>query len=124
HILISLPEQPSQAQIQAARAKAEGIYQKVREGADFQQLAITESDAQTALQGGDIGWRKANQLPTLFADVVPALQVGEVSKPMQTDSGFHLVMLRDKRGGASLLVEQTHARHILIRPTEIRSEAE
>lgn len=124
HILIALPEQPSQQQIEAARAKARAIYEQVRNGADFQQLAMTSSDAPTALEGGDLGWRGADQLPTLFADVVPQLPVGGISEPLQTASGFHLVMVRDKRGGASQIVEQAHVRHILVRPTEIRSELE
>ena len=124
HILVSVPDQPSQEQLAQAREKVQAIYQQIRAGADFQQLAITQSDAQTALEGGDLGWRPANQLPTLFAEVVPKLAVGEVSEPLQAGSGFHLVKLLDKRGGVSQLVEQTHVRHILIRPTEIRSEQE
>ncbi len=124
HILVSLPDQPSQQQIEAARNEAQDIRRQLQEGADFRQLASTHSDAQTALEGGDLGWRSAHQLPTLFADVVPKLQVGQVSEPLQAASGFHLVMVQDKRGGASQIVEQSRVRHILVRPTEIRSEQE
>lgn len=124
HILIALPEQPSQEQLAEAQRKAEDLVRQLQEGADFQQLAMTHSAAQTALEGGALGWRSTDQLPTLFADLVPSLKVGQVAKPIVAGSGIHLIKLMDKRGGATQIVEQSRVRHILIRPTEIRSEYE
>lgn len=124
HILIAVPEQPSQEQLNEVQAKAQDLYRQLQQGADFQQLAVAHSDAQTALEGGLLGWRSAEQLPTLFVDLAPRMKVGEVAEPIAAGSGIHLIKLMDKRGGASQIVEQSRVRHILIRPTEIRSEYE
>ena len=124
HILIAVPEQPTQEQLAEVQAKAQDLYRQLQQGADFQQLAVAHSAAQTALEGGSLGWRSTEQLPTLFVEVAPRLKVGEVAEPIAAGSGIHLIKLIDKRGGASQIVEQSRARHILIRPTEIRSEYE
>lgn len=125
HILIAVPEAASPEQIQRARTKAEDILTQLKLGADFRQLAITYSDGQHALEGGDLGWRKGGQLPSLFADVVFTMKKGEISDLIRSPSGFHIIKLLDMRGGDEQhLVTQVHARHILIRPNEIVSDAE
>lgn len=123
HILIALPEAASPAQIQAARQKAEKTLEKLQAnaggGADFKETAIAVSDGQQALEGGDLGWRSAGQLPSLFAAQVPAMKVGELSGIIRSSGGFHIVKLLDYRGGKRHTVTQTLARHILIRTTEL-----
>ena len=103
-----------------ARARAEQLVAQLRAGADFQQAAMTYSDGRQALEGGDLGWRKANELPTLFTDIVVDMQPGEISDPVQSASGFHIILLADYKGSDRQIIRQTHARHILINTTEIR----
>ncbi len=124
HILVALPEAASPEQIQAARDKIGRIASELAAGADFAQTAIAESDGQQALAGGDLGWRNAGQIPRLFVDTVVAMQVGEVSEPIRSPSGFHLVKVVDKRGEAKQFITQTHARHILVAPTAVISDTE
>ena len=122
HILIALPEAATPKQIQAAREKAQEVLSELRGGADFSKTAITYSDGQQALNGGDLGWRKAGELPTLFSDVVLQLKVGEISDLIRSSSGFHIIKLVDHRGSDRHITTQTHARHILIRPNELTSD--
>jgi peptidyl-prolyl cis-trans isomerase SurA len=125
HILVALPEGASPQQIQDAQARAEDMLQRLRAGADFRQLAVAESDGQQALEGGSLGWREAGQLPSVFAEVASALGRGEISEPIRTSSGFHIVRMDDLRGGDERhIITQTHARHILIRPDELQTAAE
>jgi len=125
HILVSVPEAATPEVIQQARAKAESLRQRIVEGGeDFEQVAVAESDGQNALQGGDLGWRPSGRLPTLFARPVTLMNVGEVSDLIRSPSGFHLIKLTDRRGGQQSNIIQTHARHILIRPSAVMSEAE
>lgn len=122
HILIALPEGAAPEQVQAARAKAEELLQLLREGADFRQMAVTYSAGQQALQGGDLGWRTGGQLPTLFADVVPHMKPDELSEPLRSSSGFHIVKLLDKRGEETQYITQVQARHILIHVNALVSD--
>lgn len=124
HILVALPEAASPAQIQEARAKIERIAADLAGGADFAQTAIAESDGQQALAGGDLGWRNVGQVPRLFVDTVVKMAVNEVSAPIRSPSGFHLVKLVDRRGEAKQYVSQTRVRHILIAPTAVISPTE
>ena len=125
HILVSVPEAATPEIIQQARAKAESLRQRIVEGGeDFEQVAVAESDGQNALQGGDLGWRPSGRLPTLFARPVTLMNVGEVSDLIRSPSGFHLIKLTDRRGGQQSNITQTHARHILIRPSAVMSETE
>jgi len=124
HILISVPSQASPSEINQAREKAQRLVKEIRAGKDFSQQAIANSNGRNALKGGDLGWRKEAQLPSLFADVAPGLQVGEISEPLKSASGFHIIKVTDKRGGSSVMVTQTKVRHILVMPNEIRSEAD
>lgn len=114
HILIALPEAASPDQISAAQRRAEELVKRLREGADFAQAALSVSAGQQALQGGDLGWRKAGQLPSLFAAPVQKMVMGDISDPIRSPSGFHVIKLLETRGDERVLVIQTHARHILI----------
>jgi peptidyl-prolyl cis-trans isomerase SurA len=113
HILIATPEDASPDDIQNAQKKVENIYQQLLQGADFKQLAIRESNGSNALNGGDLGTRKANELPELFLQAIEGLQQGEVSKPIRSASGFHILKLASSSSNVEM-VTQTHARHILI----------
>ncbi len=124
HILIQVPSQTSRDQLKAAEKKANSLVKKLRKGADFSQTAISNSEGRNALKGGDLGWRKEGELPSLFADVVPSLNKGDISDPIRSASGFHIIKVTNKRGGTSKLVQQTRARHILVKQSEIRTEAE
>ena len=114
HILIATPEDASPEDIQQSQKKAENIYQQLLQGADFKQLAIRESNGSNALKGGDLGTRKANELPELFLQAIEGLQQGEVSQPVRSASGFHLLKLASSSSNTEM-VTQSHARHILIR---------
>jgi peptidyl-prolyl cis-trans isomerase SurA len=120
HILVSIPEAATGAQIDAADVEAQDIYRQLLLGANFSEMAIRHSDSQTGLEGGQLGWLKGDQLPTMFYNVVGDLDVGEVSEPVRTVSGFHIVKVNDMRGADQRSeVEQVSVRHILITPNEI-----
>ncbi len=119
HILIALAEGASAKQIAQARQTAEKVLADLRSGADFANLATTYSDGRKALEGGDLGWRKAGQAPTLFAGFIADMEKGEVSELIKSPSGYHIIKLADKRSSEKVVVTQTHARHILIRPDEL-----
>jgi len=122
HILIQVPSQAKKTVLTKAKKKAEDLVKSLRNGANFEQTAIANSDGRNALKGGDLGWRKEAELPSLFADIVPNLKKGSVSDPIRSASGYHIIKLSDKRGGNEQLVRQTKARHILIQESTIRSE--
>lgn len=123
HILILVPEGASPDEIRSNREVAEDALRQLKSGADFRQVAASVSDADDALQGGNLGWRTAEQLPELFVDAVSGMRVGDVSEALRSANGFHIVKLLDIRGNnAKLIVQQTHAQHILIRLNEVVSE--
>ncbi|WP_303904911.1 peptidylprolyl isomerase [Thiohalomonas denitrificans] len=122
HILIAVPEAASPEQVRKGRDEAEEILTQVRDGADFREMAVAHSDGQQALEGGDLGWRSREELPTLFADAVSGMEAGEVTDPIRSPSGFHLVRLEATRGQAEHLVQQNHAQHILISTNELVSD--
>jgi peptidyl-prolyl cis-trans isomerase SurA len=124
HILVSLPGNATPEQVAAAQSKAEQLLAQLQQGADFRQIAISYSDGQQALEGGDLGWRRAGQLPTLFAEVVMAMQTGEISPLIRSSSGFHILLLEGKRGEQKMMVRQVNARHILISTSELVSDSE
>ncbi len=125
HILVLVPEQASSDQIENRRRRAEEALRSIKSGADFAQVAAAYSDATDALQGGNLGWRSGARLPTVFADTVHQLQVGAVSGVLRSAAGFHVVKLLEKRSrDEAKVVDQTHARHILVRVNELTSEAE
>lgn len=119
HILIAIPPSADTQTINDAQEKANAIYEKASKGANFAEIAIAQSNGPAALEGGDLGWRKTTDLPTLFADIAPNLAIGEVSKPARSQAGFHILKLYDKRGETKQIVTQTKARHILIKTSEI-----
>jgi len=120
HILISVPESATAQEFAEAEREAQSVYDQIMGGADFATMAIQHSDSQTALEGGALDWRKGDQLPTLFADVVADLGPGDVSRPVRAVSGYHIVKIDDMRGvNQKSEVEQVHVRHILVSPNEI-----
>jgi peptidyl-prolyl cis-trans isomerase SurA len=121
-ILISVPSSATVSDIAAAQKKLDEIIVQISQGADFKQLAIANSDDQSALEGGDLGWRKQAQLPSLFTDALEGLKPGEISNPVRSGAGFHLLKLYDRKGGEEKLIEQHFSRHILLTPNEIRNE--
>ncbi len=124
HILITVPEAAAAAAIQKAKQRAELLLDELREGADFNHVAISSSEGRNALEGGDLGWRKAGQLPSLFATLAITMQVGDISELIRSPSGFHIIKLLEHRGGERHVVTQTNARHILIKVTEVTSDSE
>lgn len=123
-ILISIPNAASPQQIKAARAKAEKVRKQAESGESFAKLAIADSAGQHALKGGDLGWLTAGQLPTYFVRVVNVMTPGQISQPIRSPGGFHLVKLLGLRGGRKVTVTQTHVRHILIKITPTMSSAQ
>ena len=125
HILLRAPESASPEQILKLRQRGEQALKRAKDGENFAQLTASYSDAPDALQGGDLGWRAADRLPQLYADVAARLHEGEVSELLRSSAGFHIVKLVAKRGGSGpVSVQQTHVRHILIRINEVVSESE
>ena len=125
HILVVVPEQASAEKIQAARDKAGLAYSQLKEGADFAQVAAGYSDAKDALKGGDLGWRTGDRVPPLFEVELQKLKAGEVSPVLRSPNGFHILKLLERRSGVlPVVITQTHARHILIKTSEIVSESE
>jgi len=124
NILIPTPEAASSDDIQKAARKVGDVYQQLRQGADFGQMAIANSASENALEGGEMGWRKAGQLPPDFAKMLSSMPVGEITQPIRIPNGFIILKLEEKRGGSeNVLRDEVHVRHILIKPSEIRSEA-
>jgi peptidyl-prolyl cis-trans isomerase SurA len=116
HILIATPESATPEDISKAEQEAEFVYKRLEHGSKFEDLAIKESTGRNALQGGDLGKRKANELPLIFVDAVKNISPGEFSKPVKSASGFHLLYLVSS-SNEQLMIRQTRARHILIRTT-------
>jgi peptidyl-prolyl cis-trans isomerase SurA len=124
HILIAVPQEATPEQLDQASKRAADVYQRASSGEDFAKLAVAYSNSQTALDGGSLGWRKGSELPTFLTDVVAQLKPGQVSQPLRTPTGFHLVRLNDVRVAAEKSVEkQVHVRHILIKTTELADDA-
>jgi peptidyl-prolyl cis-trans isomerase SurA len=125
HILVLVPEQATPEQIDAKRRRADEALKQVRDGADFAQVAAGYSDAPDALQGGNLGWRAPARLPTVFADTVRSLQPGQVSGVLRSANGFHIVKLLEVRDrNQPTVIDQTRARHILVKVNEITSDSE
>jgi peptidyl-prolyl cis-trans isomerase SurA len=123
HILVSVPSSASPQQVEERTARAQGVYERARRGEDFGDLAVAYSDAGTALEGGKLGWRKANQLPSIVATVIPSMKPGEVTEIIRTPSGFNIFKVVEARGAEqATLVQQVHARHILMQPTAVEDD--
>jgi len=125
HILVLVPEQASADKIQASRQRAEQALEQLRGGAEFAQIAAEFSDAKDALQGGSLGWRPADRVPALFLDALQKMHHGEISPILRSPNGFHILKLVEQRSkGIPQVITQTHARHILIKTSELVSENE
>ncbi len=123
HILIRVPEEAATEDVQKAKTKVDEALSAITAGTSFAKVSASFSDAPNALEGGNIGWKSSGQVPALFLDALKTMQKGDVSAPLRSPNGFHILKLNDKRGGSSpLIIEQTHARHILIKLSEIMSE--
>ncbi|BCG62696.1 MAG: peptidyl-prolyl cis-trans isomerase SurA [Methyloprofundus sp.] len=124
HILISVSEGASAAEIQVEQAEADAVIVKLRAGADFKQMAVSMSDGANALQGGSLGWRTLNMVPTLFVDEVKVMQKGDISEPIRSPGGFHILKLMDATGADTHVITETHVRHILIKTNELVDDQE
>lgn len=124
HILIALPDNPTPEQVKRAEDKAKGLVGRLRGGADFAEVAVRESDGRNALEGGDLGWFEMGAVPSLVSDLAYTLAEGEISEPLRSTSGFHIIRLREIKAATPEDVTQTRARHILIRTNEIVSDAD
>jgi len=123
HIFLALPDGSTTNKVKAAIKKAKKISQQLKDGADFRKLAATYSNAQNALEGGDMGWLKTSQLPNLYIELASKMNRGDISQPTRSPAGIHIIKVVDfKASGGSALVNQTQARHILIRTNEITSD--
>ncbi|MGZ8258825.1 MAG: peptidylprolyl isomerase, partial [Methylotenera sp.] len=125
HILIRTPEEGSTEDVQKAKAKVDDAIKALQAGTSFAKVSASFSDAPNALEGGSLGWKSSTQMPALFLDALKAMQVGDISQPLRSPNGFHILKLTSKRGGNSpLVIEQTHTRHILVKLSEVTSEKE
>lgn len=123
HILIAFPGEPNQEEIAAERRRAEKVIELLNAGSDFTKIAIASSGDETALEGGDMGWKSINEMPTLFSELVDGQEKGTVLGPIRTGLGFSIVKILDIRGKEVVEVEEVESRHILIKPSVIMSEA-
>ncbi|RZU47361.1 periplasmic chaperone for outer membrane proteins SurA [Fluviicoccus keumensis] len=121
HILVSVPEAATPAQLDKARKRAEEALVALRGGQSLEQVAARYSTGDDALKGGDLGWRKEAQLPAVFADQIRGLKTGEYAGPIQTPAGFHILALLDRRGAEQMVIHQRQVRHILVKPSEVLS---
>ncbi|MEE7625046.1 peptidylprolyl isomerase [Methylobacter sp. Wu8] len=124
HILIAVKEGASSAEIQRAMSRAEDIVGSLRGGQDFSQTAISESDDANALKGGDLGWRTESEIPTLFVNEVSQMKQGDVSEPIRSPSGFHIIKVLELKGTDNHMIIKTKVRHILIKTNELVDDAE
>lgn len=125
HLLLVVPEAAGGETIQKIKSKAEDIMTQLNSGADFAQMVIANSDGQQALDGGDLGWRKLAEIPSIFADIITKMKVGDISSIVRSPSGFHIIKLAEKRDNEPQhIVTQTRARHILLQTDDVLSEEE
>ncbi|MGK0297827.1 MAG: peptidyl-prolyl cis-trans isomerase SurA [Gammaproteobacteria bacterium] len=122
HVLISLPESPTQEDLEQSRRLANKVQTELREDADIAAIAATYSDGDQALNGGDLGWLKYSQVPTLFVEFIATMEKSDISELIRSPSGYHIIKIMDIRDAEKLVVTQTLARHIFIKPSELNSE--
>jgi peptidyl-prolyl cis-trans isomerase SurA len=125
HILVQVPEQASAEKIQASKQRADQAWAELRGGAPFAQVSAGFSDAKDGLQGGNLGWRTADRLPTIFQEALQNMKPGDISAVLRSPNAFHIIKLLDKRNkDAAVVITQTRARHILLKTSEVASESE
>jgi peptidyl-prolyl cis-trans isomerase SurA len=125
HILVRTPEESAPEELQKLKAKADEAMKRLQEGEDFGQVSARFSDAPNALEGGKLGWKNDTQIPKLFVDALKTLQPGQTTDIIRSPNGFHILKLNNRRGATSpMLVQQTNVRHILIKPSEVVSDAD
>jgi peptidyl-prolyl cis-trans isomerase SurA len=122
--LIAVPEGAEDDVLAARESEARALLAEINAGADFATVAVTRSQGARATEGGDLGWRSSDKLPSIFAGVIPTLDEGEVGGPIKSDSGFHLIKVTDVRGEAQTFISQTHPQHILVQTNELVSDAD
>ena len=123
HILLLVPSDSSKEKATEVQEKILDLYFQVKNGKDFRATAIAESQGQKSFNGGDMGWKKPSQLPELFVAAIENISPGQISEPIRSDAGFHLIKLYNRRGGVSEnLVQQHNVQHILLTPNEIRND--
>lgn len=121
-IVLPISENANPDDVRKIAETANEIYRELRAGADFTNLAVSRSGGDTALEGGELGWRRSAQLPGPFASAVASLDIDEVTQPLRSPAGFHILKLLETRGGEGQMVEEFKVRHILIKPSEIRDD--
>jgi peptidyl-prolyl cis-trans isomerase SurA len=122
HIQIAIPEAARPEDIQAAEKRAEDLYKKLQAGENFAQLAVANSDARDALQGGDLGWNRLSELPGAFTKPLTTLKPGEYTRPVRSPRGFHILKLHDTKGVKRHVIQQVRSRHILMKPNALTSD--
>jgi peptidyl-prolyl cis-trans isomerase SurA len=118
-----VPQAATPQELDEAAKKAEDVYKRAAAGEDFARLAVQYSNSQTALEGGRLGVRKGSELPTFLGEIIADMKAGDVTKPLRTPSGYHIIKLNDMKGASQVIVNQVHARHILIKPNELQDDA-
>jgi peptidyl-prolyl cis-trans isomerase SurA len=121
HIMIGLPEGATPQQINESQAKVDDVYQRLMDGLDFASAAISYSDSEEALEGGNVGWRDLNSVPAFFADAVRDLSPGDITEPIRSPRGFHILKVNDYREQRQVVIKEYHARHIMIESNELVS---
>jgi len=119
HILIALPEGATPQQVATQESKVNNIYQQLEEGLDFASAAISYSDSQEALEGGLVGWRDLNSIPVVFSEAIKNLRAGQITVPMRSPAGFHIMKVNDYRDRSQVMATEFHARHIMIQTNDL-----
>jgi peptidyl-prolyl cis-trans isomerase SurA len=121
HIMVALPDGATPLQIREGQTKIDDVYQRLMDGLDFASAAISYSDSEEALEGGDVGWRDLNSVPAFFADAIRELGPGEITNSIRSPRGFHIIKVNDYREQRQIVIEEYHARHIMIEANELIS---
>jgi len=119
HIMVTLPDGSTPAQVQAAQDKIDDIHQRLVDGLDFASAAISYSDGPEALEGGMVGWRDLNSVPAFFADAIRGLEPGQITDPIRSPAGFHIIKVNGFREQRQVVVQEYNARHIMIEINEL-----
>jgi peptidyl-prolyl cis-trans isomerase SurA len=121
HIMLAIPDGATPQQIKEVQDEADDIYRRLTEGLEFASAAISYSDSQEALEGGEVGWRDLNSIPAFFSDAIRNLKPGQFTQPIRSPAGFHIVRVNDYREQRQVVIKEYHARHIMIAINELIS---